>query len=196
MQKLPVLVSVLALLVAGCSKKNESAPATETPAATPAPAPETSTQAPTAEQIKQAAAAGQESTTAEESPGDASLERMAAMPESAQLPAGKWKAGVNYKPVVPAQPTAANPGQVEVLEVLWLGCPHCYELEPYIEDRLRRYRWRTLAIETGHAIRAASLPPIHADPFDRVLIAQAQLEDMPMVTTDAAITRYDVETIW
>lgn len=133
MNKLPVLVIALAALVAGCSQKNEPAPAAETQAAAPAPAPEASSEAPTAEQIKQAAAAGQESTTTEESPGDASLERVAAMPESAQLPAGKWKAGVNYRPIVPAQPTSANPGQVEVLEVLWLGCPHCYELEPFIE---------------------------------------------------------------
>ncbi len=70
------------------------------------------------------------------------------------------------------------------------------EPEIYIEDRLRRYRWRTLPIDTEHAIRAASLPPIHGDPFDRALIAQAQLEDLPIVTMDAAITRYDVETIW
>ena len=47
-----------------------------------------------------------------------------------------------------------------------------------------------------HAVRAAMLPMIHSDPFDRVLVAQAQLESMPIITTDAAITRYDVETIW
>jgi protein dithiol oxidoreductase (disulfide-forming) len=130
MNKLPVLVAVLAL-VAGCSQKNTPAPATETTAATSAA--QTPASAPTAEQIKQAAAAAQESGGAEESPGDASLERVAAMPEKAQLPGGKWKAGVNYLPIVPAQPTAAEPGQVEVLEVLWLGCPHCNELEPTIE---------------------------------------------------------------
>lgn len=132
MNKLPVLVLALAALVAGCSKKSETAAPTETPTADTASQPE-SPAAPTAEQIKQAAAAAQESGGAEESPGDASLERMAAMPESAQLPAGKWKVGVNYKPIVPAQPTSADAGQVEVLEVLWLGCPHCYELEPYME---------------------------------------------------------------
>jgi PIN domain nuclease of toxin-antitoxin system len=45
-------------------------------------------------------------------------------------------------------------------------------------------------------MRAASLPEHHRDPFDRALIAQAQVEGLPIVTTDAAITRYDVETIW
>jgi PIN domain nuclease of toxin-antitoxin system len=69
-------------------------------------------------------------------------------------------------------------------------------VDAYIADRLRRNRWSTLAIDVRHAVRAASLPMIHADPFDRVLIAQAQVESLPIVTTDAAITRYDVETIW
>jgi PIN domain nuclease of toxin-antitoxin system len=69
-------------------------------------------------------------------------------------------------------------------------------VDAYVADRLRRNRWTTLAIEVRHAVRAASLPMIHADPFDRVLIAQAQVESLPIVTTDAAITRYDVETIW
>jgi PIN domain nuclease of toxin-antitoxin system len=70
------------------------------------------------------------------------------------------------------------------------------DIRSYISDRLRRYRWTPLAFAAAHAVQAASLPPIHGDPFDRVLIAQAQLESLPLVTTDPAITRYDVETIW
>jgi PIN domain nuclease of toxin-antitoxin system len=53
-----------------------------------------------------------------------------------------------------------------------------------------------MAIDHRHAIRATNLPAVHADPFDRVLVAQAQTESIPIVTTDPAITRYDVETIW
>lgn len=70
------------------------------------------------------------------------------------------------------------------------------EIEFYVTDRLHRNRWHVLPIDERHAIRAAGLPRIHADPFDRALIAQAQVEQVPIVTTDAAITRYDVETIW
>lgn len=69
-------------------------------------------------------------------------------------------------------------------------------VDRYVDDRLRRNRWSALAIDVRHVIRAASLPEHHRDPFDRALIAQAQVEGLPILTTDAAITRYDVETIW
>jgi protein dithiol oxidoreductase (disulfide-forming) len=88
----------------------------------------------TSEQLKKAATAAQESAGEETDPGDASLERLTAIPESAQLPGGRWKVGQHYRPVVPAQATSVEPGQVEVLEFFWLGCPHCYALEPYIES--------------------------------------------------------------
>jgi PIN domain nuclease of toxin-antitoxin system len=68
--------------------------------------------------------------------------------------------------------------------------------EHYLPDRLRKYRWVALPIEVDHALRAAALPRIHADPFDRLLVAQSQVEALPLVTGDPAITRYDVETIW
>lgn len=68
---------------------------------------------------------------------DASLEKIAGMPAAAQLPSGKWQPGVNYDPVVPAQPTNVAPGKVEVLEVFWLACPHCYDLEPFIRAWLK-----------------------------------------------------------
>lgn len=70
------------------------------------------------------------------------------------------------------------------------------DLDAYVDDRLRRYRWLILPIAERHAVRAAGLPMIHTDPFDRMLIAQGQIEGIPIVTMDAAVTRYDVETIW
>lgn len=69
--------------------------------------------------------------------GSTSLEHLTALPQKDQLPAGRWKAGVNYDPIVPAQPTVVPRGKVEVLEVFWLGCPHCYALEPYIRKWLK-----------------------------------------------------------
>ncbi len=69
-------------------------------------------------------------------------------------------------------------------------------IERYVPDRLRQDGFDLLPIEMQHAFRAGALPPIHGDPFDRMLVAQAQLEDMPIVTADPRIGRYDVETIW
>jgi thiol:disulfide interchange protein DsbA len=46
---------------------------------------------------------------------------------------GPWQEGVNYTRVVPAQPTSVAPGQVEVLEFFWYGCPHCYAIDPEVE---------------------------------------------------------------
>jgi protein dithiol oxidoreductase (disulfide-forming) len=68
---------------------------------------------------------------------DVSLERLAALPADAVLPSGKWKPGVNYDALTPAQPTNVGPGKVEVVEVFWLGCPHCYALEPFVEAWLK-----------------------------------------------------------
>lgn len=46
----------------------------------------------------------------------------------------RWKRGVNYTVLSPAQPLSVSPGKVEVLEVFWLACPHCYALEPYMRE--------------------------------------------------------------
>jgi protein dithiol oxidoreductase (disulfide-forming) len=64
--------------------------------------------------------------------GTTSLEKIADLPSQHQLPDGRWKPGVNYDPIVPSQPTSVPAGKVEVLEVFWYACPHCYALEPFI----------------------------------------------------------------
>ncbi|WP_348640544.1 type II toxin-antitoxin system VapC family toxin [Nitratireductor sp. XY-223] len=50
--------------------------------------------------------------------------------------------------------------------------------------------YNELAICGEHAIGLSTLPPIHKDPFDRMLIAQAIAEEIVLMTTDAKITRY------
>jgi PIN domain nuclease of toxin-antitoxin system len=52
-----------------------------------------------------------------------------------------------------------------------------------------------MAIEHAHALRVAALPPHHRDPFDRLLVAQAQVEDVPILTADPVFARYDVSLI-
>jgi len=68
--------------------------------------------------------------------------------------------------------------------------------ERYVPDRMRHHGFELLAIELPHVFRAGALPRIHGDPFDRMLVAQAQIEGLPILTADPAIGRYDVETIW
>ena len=53
-----------------------------------------------------------------------------------------------------------------------------------------------LAIQPQHVYTLLQLPPHHKDPFDRLLVAQSLMEDLPIVTSDAALTQYDVQTIW
>lgn len=66
----------------------------------------------------------------------------------------------------------------------------------YLPRLLRRFAFGVLPIAEAHALRAGSLPMIHRDPWDRLLVAQAQIEAMPIVTADPAIGRYDVDVIW
>jgi PIN domain nuclease of toxin-antitoxin system len=53
-----------------------------------------------------------------------------------------------------------------------------------------------LPITLAHALAAGALPPHHRDPFDRMLVAQAQLEGLTLVTHDARIRPYDVSVLW
>lgn len=53
-----------------------------------------------------------------------------------------------------------------------------------------------LSMSSAHVMRAAALPLHHRDPFDRLLVAQAQVEGLAVVTGDSAFGRYDVEVIW
>lgn len=53
-----------------------------------------------------------------------------------------------------------------------------------------------LAIEPAHAIRAGSYDAVHADPFDRILAAQSELESLPLVTRDPAFANFPCETRW
>ena len=52
-----------------------------------------------------------------------------------------------------------------------------------------------LAIDVSHAVEAADLPQHHKDPFDRLLIAQARLEEIVLLTSDQNVTRYDVTVL-
>lgn len=67
--------------------------------------------------------------------------------------------------------------------------------ERFVPDRMRRTGVVPVPIEAAHALTAAALPPLHRDPFDRLLIAQARALGVPLVTADAQVMRYDVPIV-
>jgi PIN domain nuclease of toxin-antitoxin system len=53
-----------------------------------------------------------------------------------------------------------------------------------------------LEITVQHAQRAGGLPGTHRDPFDRMLIAQSQMEDLPLVSNEAVFEQYGLNRVW
>jgi PIN domain nuclease of toxin-antitoxin system len=70
------------------------------------------------------------------------------------------------------------------------------DLETYTLAQVSRNRFEVLSISLSHALRASCLPPHHKDPFDRMLIAQAQVERVTILTGDAQIARYPIRVAW
>ena len=66
----------------------------------------------------------------------------------------------------------------------------------YVRTRLEHYGFRVLPIELSHVLQTYKLPHLHNDPFDRLLVAQCQLERLPLITGDTEIARYGVDIIW
>jgi PIN domain nuclease of toxin-antitoxin system len=65
----------------------------------------------------------------------------------------------------------------------------------YVPERLRAIGAQALPIEHTHALAVAALEPLHRDPFDRLLVAQAGLLDLTILTADAAVAQYPVQTL-
>jgi len=64
------------------------------------------------------------------------------------------------------------------------------------EESLRKMRFKELAVTVGHGQRAGLLPGEHKDPFDRLLIAQAQAENLLLVSNEKLFDRYGVQRLW
>jgi PIN domain nuclease of toxin-antitoxin system len=69
-------------------------------------------------------------------------------------------------------------------------------LDSYISSRMTVLAMRSLEITASHALQAAALPLHHRDPFDRMLIAQAQIEEMTLVSADSMFNKYDISLLW
>lgn len=149
MNKLAALLSTLVLLAA-CGKQ-EPAPSASAPATAPAaeqpaaPAADAGAAAPADQAAAdQAAAAPAETVSEMDDAPPATEQQQTASTTQPSLKLGgsaggpptssKFKEGTNYQKIVPAQPTNAPPGKVEVTEVFWYGCGHCFALDPAVES--------------------------------------------------------------
>jgi thiol:disulfide interchange protein DsbA len=152
-RELRLLLCAVALVLAACGKQQsagQTAPA-EAPTATVATPALPQTPPALAAQQKPGAPTPVESSTitrttedgsetVEDTTGDSGTHNalLAAVASTAAAAttstASAWAEGVNYTRIVPAQPTAVAAGQVEVLEMFWYACPHCYALDGLIES--------------------------------------------------------------
>ncbi len=68
--------------------------------------------------------------------------------------------------------------------------------DEFIDITILGYSLSVLAIEMEHLRQVAAMPLLHRDPFDRLLIAQSLVEDLPIITSDRAFDSSPVQRIW
>jgi PIN domain nuclease of toxin-antitoxin system len=69
-------------------------------------------------------------------------------------------------------------------------------IDQFLGEQLRLNGIEALPIQMAHALSVQRLPLLHRDPFDRMLVAQARMEKLSILTRDPQISQYDVETLW
>lgn len=140
-------VLVIAALAAACGKQesapapaNEAAPAASAPAQTQATEPSAAPAQTDPSQTTATPAAPAEDISETDEPADTTQAsnvqpslKLGSAPSGPPTSA-QFREGAHYQKIVPAQPTTAAPGNVEVVEVFWYGCGHCFSLDPAIES--------------------------------------------------------------
>lgn len=66
----------------------------------------------------------------------------------------------------------------------------------FIAEQMASNAIQSLPVQVSHALHVFNLPYLHNDPFDRIIIAQAQLEKLPVITSDSLISQYKIDIIW
>ena len=70
------------------------------------------------------------------------------------------------------------------------------DLKVFLDLVIREPSWTLLPISAAHIAGLCDLPRLHKDPFDRLLVAQARIEDLTLLTADPIISKYPVRTAW
>jgi PIN domain nuclease of toxin-antitoxin system len=65
----------------------------------------------------------------------------------------------------------------------------------YVPERMHAIDAQAVVVEHPHALAVATLPPLHRDPFDRLLVAQALLLGLTIATADPSVAQYGIETV-
>jgi len=125
------------------------------------------------------------------------------LPSSAPL---RWQEGQHFKALTIAQPTDALPGEVEVVEIYWYGCGHCYALEPRLEAWLQnkpawlKFRrlpvvWNEVTREDArlhYTIEGLGKPELHAEVFRELHVRGRPLTVVRNNRVDPAATEQAV----
>jgi thiol:disulfide interchange protein DsbA len=129
----PLLLVVSALGVYGCSKEEApAAPVEDAPVAAEQAVEESmDAAAEQAEQLADETLEVVEESASEAEPADEVIKLAMAEPPAAARE-WKFKEGQHYVRMVPTQPTVGGADKIEVAEFFWYGCPHCYDMEPFI----------------------------------------------------------------
>jgi PIN domain nuclease of toxin-antitoxin system len=68
--------------------------------------------------------------------------------------------------------------------------------ETYIPEQLEQNTFQVLPVQLGHALKVATLPDLHRDPFDRLLVAQALTDGLALISRDRGLGGYSVKVVW
>ncbi len=106
-------------------------------------------------------------------------------------------------PAASALADIGNEGFVSVVSIWEIGIKHALgkltlpvPLDALVAASCERFDLEVLPVGAKHALLAPTLPPHHKDPFDRMLVAQALVEGLTLITADAALRAYNCPLLW
>ena len=111
--------------------------------------------------------------------------------ERLSLPAREWISVPDTKVLVSAASAWEIATKVRIGKL-----PGAVEVAAGFRECLAAQGFTSLVISTDHALRAGSLPGPHLDPFHRMLIAQAQAENIPLISNETLFDSYDIRRLW
>jgi len=129
-----IWIAALLLTLGACSKEEQAQPAVAETTAVETPAPEAVTEEATSNEPATETLEVVEESAAVEEPEDEPIVLAIAEDADATVREWKYKEGEHYFRLVPTQPTVGGADKIEVAEAFTYNCPHCFTLEPYINE--------------------------------------------------------------